>query len=598
MGVFEPEMYLISVTEMNRHFRHGIIHGIVAILWGLLSFVSCESSSRHTYMLAVLEEADSLNRCYIPITSDSLLKEAATYFDSHGTPNECLRAHYLLGCAYRDMGEAPHAVKTWQDAINCADTTATDCDYKTLGKAYSQMANLFYSQLLFSDVLDARKKAYHYTLMSGDTLVAIHEYKMMASPYLLQNKNDSAVTILKEALSLYEKYGYSQEKLKASTMLMYIYAEQPTNLAALKDLIDKYEAGCTLFDKNHELPPSKRQYYYYKGRYYEGINLLDSAELCYRKIYRPNMTPLDFNPMYKGLLGVYQKKHIGDSIAKYADLYCESMDSAAVLKDRELTAQMIASYNYNHYQKQSLENSEKANKRLYFVIFLLILSIILIIATIFFKQKYRKKQKMLQELQIEYAEALQNYNEIKKQLQQSDEKLDNVINSSNKGNAESQAIIDTLNNQHKVEKEKLIQQLNSYTVKIEQLEQQLKISQYTKPSIAFFNLGIVRRIKIYAKDSQRNLSKTDMLTLVDAVKEYFPNLITDLDSSPDITPLAKNVCLLTILNLKPGEIVNLLGISSSQVSNLRKDVNLALFNDNTTRTLYQNLSRHYRILSF
>ena len=89
-----------------------------------------------------------------------------------------------------------------------------------------------------------------------------------------------------------------------------------------------------------------------------------------------------------------------------------------------------------------------------------------------------------------------------------------------------------------------------------------------------------------------------MLTLADAAKEHFPDLITDLDSSPDITPLAKNVCLLTILNLKPGEIVNLLGISSSQVSNLRKDVNLALFNDNTTRTLYQNLSRHYRILSF
>ncbi len=87
-------------------------------------------------MLAVLDDADSLNRSYIPITSDSLLIEAATYFDSHGTPNERIRAHYLLGCAYRDMGEAPRTVKTWQDAVNCADTTATDCDYKTLGKAY------------------------------------------------------------------------------------------------------------------------------------------------------------------------------------------------------------------------------------------------------------------------------------------------------------------------------------------------------------------------------------------------------------------------------------------------------------------------------
>ena len=172
-----------------------------------------------------------------------------------------------------------------------------------------------------------------------------------------------------------------------------------------------------------------------------------------------------------------------------------------------------------------------------------------------------------------------------------------MINSSKKENPESQAIIDILNNQHEAEKDKLTQQLHSHKEKIEQLERQLKISQYAKPSMAFFNLGIVRRIKIYAKDSQRHLSKTDMLTLADAAKEHFPDLITDLDSSPDITPLAKNVCLLTMLNLKPREIVNLLELSSSQVSNLRKDVNMALFNDNTTRTLFQNLSKRYKILS-
>ena len=127
---------------MNRHFTHKILFGIVAFLCGMLSTVSCDSSSRRTTMLAVLDEADSLNRSYIPITSDSLLKEASDYFDSHGTPNERLRAHYLLGCAYRDMSEAPHAIETWQDAITCADTTAADCDYKSLGKVYSQESKL------------------------------------------------------------------------------------------------------------------------------------------------------------------------------------------------------------------------------------------------------------------------------------------------------------------------------------------------------------------------------------------------------------------------------------------------------------------------
>ena len=383
---------------MNKHISHGIPFAFISVVCCLLSFISCDSSGRRAAMNAVLDDADSLNRSYIPLSSDSLLKEAASYFDRHGTPNERLRAHYLLGCAYRDMGEAPRAIEVWQDAVSCADTTATDCDYKLLGKAYSQMANLFYYQLLLSDEIEARRKAYRFTLMSKNTLVAIHEYKMMGGTYLLQNKNDSAELILKEALSLYQRHGYLQEELKASTMLMYLYADQPSRISALKDLMERYEAECSLFDENHELPPSKRQYYYYKGRYYEGVNMLDSAELCYRKIFRPGISYLDANPMYKGLLSVFKKKQTGDSIAKYANLYCMSVDSSSILKDRELTAQMAASYNYNRFQKQALENAEKANERLYIAVILLSLSIIGIIASVYFNQRYRKNQKELEDL--------------------------------------------------------------------------------------------------------------------------------------------------------------------------------------------------------
>ena len=146
------------------------------------------------------------------------------------------------------------------------------------------------------------------------------------------------------------------------------------------------------------------------------------------------------------------------------------------------------------------------------------------------------------------------------------------------------------------EREQLAQTLQSYKEKAELLERQLKITQYRKVSAPFLSLGIVKRIKLYAEDSHQVLNDNDLHTLTDAVKDHFPDLIADLNSAPSITPLAKNVCLLTLLNLKPGEIVALLGISSSQVSNLRKDINVALFNENTTRTLYQNLTKRYKIL--
>lgn len=57
---------------MNRHYHHNILCITFAIVWGLLCMISCDSSSRRSAMLAVLDEADSLNRSYVPITSDSL----------------------------------------------------------------------------------------------------------------------------------------------------------------------------------------------------------------------------------------------------------------------------------------------------------------------------------------------------------------------------------------------------------------------------------------------------------------------------------------------------------------------------------------------
>lgn len=44
-------------------------------------------------------------------------------------------------------------------------------------------------------------------------------------------------------------------------------------------------------------------------------------------------------------------------------------------------------------------------------------------------------------------------------------------------------------------------------------------------------------------------------------------------------------------------IVHLLGISSAQVANLKKDVNKALFGEDTAKTIYKNLVSRYSFLS-
>lgn len=52
--------------------------------------------------------AETMNKSYNPLTTGSVLKQVGRYNAPHTAPgNEQLKARYLLGCVYRDMGEAP-----------------------------------------------------------------------------------------------------------------------------------------------------------------------------------------------------------------------------------------------------------------------------------------------------------------------------------------------------------------------------------------------------------------------------------------------------------------------------------------------------------
>ncbi len=132
-------------------------HGVLLLFLALTMLSACHSGQRRA-MLALLDEADSLNRAYAPLPSDSLLRRAADFFDRHGTRNDQVRAHYLLGCAYRDQGQAPEALKCYQDAIDKADTLSSDCDFQRLMAVYGQMTDLYHAQGLAQDELTASER--------------------------------------------------------------------------------------------------------------------------------------------------------------------------------------------------------------------------------------------------------------------------------------------------------------------------------------------------------------------------------------------------------------------------------------------------------
>ena len=545
------------------------------------------------------------NKAGVTFSSDSLAKELVNYFDGHGSTNEQMQAHYLLGRAYSDMGEAPQAINSFLDAIETADTTAVDFDFYTLSCVYSQMADLYHQLLLLTNEIETRRKASHYAFRANQPLWGIYDQDVSAGAYILMNKKDSAEIILKSALDQYRKYGYSQQALRSSRVLMHIYTESPQRLAEAKALMDQFEAESELFDEHHELPPSQRQYYYYKGRYYEGINKLDSAENYYRKVYHSGMPSVSQDPMYRGLLSIFSKRHQGDSIAKYARLYCEVNDSSIALKDQDLVAQMTASYNYNRLQKEVHENEVKAYRNLIgLIIAALLLGVLFIIAFLTWKSSQRK----IERLKAEFADITDEYEDNLRALRLLDSTHQEVIaniqqelteaqgeNSSYREKyAKAQLTIFQINQDYESERTRLLAENEVLQKRISELQKEDVISKHLSVSASFAEEPIVKRIHEIASKRITSVTEEEWNELTKAFGNSYPSLYHDLSMHCN-TPQNMRVCILTVLGFGCDEQANMLKTTKQRISNIKSALNKGLFNETSSRTLRRNLVVRYNV---
>jgi hypothetical protein len=407
------------------------------------------------------------------------------------------------------------------------------------------MAKIYHQQLLLTDEIEARKHSSHYALLDGDTCYAIFNKDLIASAYLLLNRNDSAECLLKEDINLYMKYGYQQEALQASLSLLYMYLKSSDGLPEAKQLIDQFDAESDWFDKNHELPPSKRQYFYYKGQYYEGIGLLDSAEYYYRKIFRPNMTYVQKDPMYRGLLSVFKKRHQADSIAKYAQLFCEANDSSIAKKDQELTAQMASLYNYNRYQKEAFE-SEREAERLK-IIFVSVVAILWVIGGSAFAFYRAKKQKTL----ADYRQNLESLGKIQSELQELCGE-----------NGDLPALIARKN-----------EEISHLQNRI--LEYQKHQSDNDKANLEdrLTNAEIVNQLsELLNGNPIRQASREQIRQVTNLINEQIPAFYNALNTPVVLRPVEYEVCMLIRCHFKPSGVGKLLGLDEAYVSNVRRRI--------------------------
>jgi hypothetical protein len=532
---------------------------LLTVIAILLALTCCTTEADRIRMRAGLDSINMRNRNDQPFTVSDV-QPYVTFFAEHGTPNDRLLAHYLLGRAYYDRGEAPMALQCFQDAADCADTTATDCDFAQLSRAYAQIADVFYYQGLYNQQLAYDKKAYRYARLSKDTLAALMIREVEGYTYIKIGDLENALTIIEEVAKQFMDWGYSSDAAITLGESIRPLLEKG-DYKKVKDYMDLYESQSGFFDTLGNIESGREIYYKSKGLYYLHTNKLDSAEYFFRKELHDGKDFNNQNAGAKGMTELYQRLHQPDSVAKYS-LYAYAMSDSLYARQRTKEVERIqAIYDYTRHQeiaKQESERAALANRKL-------LISLVVLLAVLLLSSwLYIARKKLIENL---LATAVE---------------LDSIKKENNELKCDVSA-----NQQQITENEKRINLLEK------------KLGRYSK--LIYFgiektednlkNSPNYQRIKDIAYKGNK-LSSEDWQTIHNLANEYLPGFYDFIIYQTKMDSTEYRICLLLRLHFKAGEIAHMLGVTAPYISKTSTEIMANLYGvKGSSKELYKELCK-------
>lgn len=503
-------------------------------------------ANRYRYQLLL---AKAMNKTYRPITTDSVMREVADYYDDHGSANDRMEAHYLLGCAYRDMGDLPQALLQYEEAVAKADTASEDCDFKTLGRIYGQAAGILWDIQQPKDQLRYSKFAHKYALKARDTLMAISAYEDLADAYETLNMLDSEVIISESASKMYAEYGEKERGASTLGSIIdnYVARKDFANAKRCMDIYDK-ESGFVQPDGN--VQEGRELYYYYKAIYYIGISKSDSAAYFLRKLQgKSNPSLKERTSAAQGLYELYLSTGERDSSLKYASMLTSLKDSSLRLQMARGTSRVNAIYKYNKAKEEANQKELRAARFKYSLYFALTLSSVLIAALLYLNNR-KSKRLWKEQLVAERNQAL---------LAQSQAELD-----------KTKSDLRMLQARNEEDKARLIEQKQQQVILLQE-----KINQLNKPhdkadvENRIFNAPITDKLHALAVKSIEKPSLQDWRALREMMEKEIPSFHAALNQGEPLQQDEYDICVLIRLRFRPIDIAKLLGISKANVTTKR-----------------------------
>ena len=487
----------------------------------------------------------AMNKACITFTSDSVMKEVVDYYDNHGSANERMLANYVLGCVYRDMHEAPMALEYYNKATEQADTTATDCDYGTLYRVYSQMGILFSKQYLPYQLLDAFGKAEKYAYLAKDTLNAIINYQNRENAYSYLGNKDSVIAINLHAATMFKQIGNNYAAAIAFGCNYNYYVEKKDSINA-KKAFEAYNS--TGYEGNSNYEDAKAYVLCLKGTYYMFTGQLDSACYILQQSLKFCKSFSNKAATTKALAHYYAKVNQPSLAMKYALQSSEYNDSDLIEARKTQLQQVQAMYDYGRNQEIARMAEQKAKRSTqmnYMVVFACV--ILFLFLSYIYRKQLALKKKRIAASKLVYEDCLLKLKRLQEEKAQlvaeKDKKLAQII----------------------TEKENAISKLVS---EIHDIQNRYSLSSMSDAYLVLKNSSIYKKIQCIETHPLEEMTEEDWTELADTVEELIPNFIPMLKNR--VSDRDYRICLLIRLGIPASLMARLLNLSDAAISKSRK----------------------------
>lgn len=490
--------------------------------------------TRMYYHLLCIQAKD---KQYITHTDDSLINCIVKFYENRDDADKKMMAYYYQGSTYRDMNDAPRALKSYQQAV---DVSSPDNDL--LPKVYSQMGNLFAYQGLYDESIEINRKQIDFYIKHGKPNGISYALRDIGRMYGIKEKPDSALFYYKKAYNTALADGDSARYCGIlSEYGGYLYSSSRNKEA--KQILKLLEKNKYIRNKTH--------IYSILGYIYEDEQKWDSVYYYKRKVLIAGTIKNKYNS-YISISKLEEKNGNSIEALQYLRKAIKLNDSIQKITQTEAVAKINSLYNYQHTEAENNQLKIK-QKNQSILLLCLIFSILLISGYLLFRIKQKKAYILLQESRLKRIE------EEKQTLNKS------IIELNEAKLAELNIKLQQSANQNDILKTQLLE--------IERKKLELQNKQIiTANNEQELRINILKQSEIYLffHRTENSITTENWTALHSAIDTAYPKFTERLQVLyPQISDLECQICWLTKISVPPTRIATHINRSRSAVSNIR-----------------------------